>query len=356
MNPYTRPIDPHVHLRGSEYKTDFLRIGLQHAADCELSCVLEQPNPVPQLISPLVIARRNHLAEEIMVDEDISGLEHHCHIGLTTRPAQVEMALKAAKNREHGIRAAKAFWVHSTGDMGLLDPEYQKKVWEIAVAVGYDGPLIQHCEDEAHFTGDFIVSHPITHSIRQNTTSEYYQVARQLTNAAAAGFRGTFYVAHVSSPATVGFIKEFRSSHPEMKIVMEACWHHFLLNTDDYKTHGNNVKMNPPLREPALQERMLEHVLRGDIQILATDHAPHEPKDLAKPASGIPGIPFWPKGIEILRRHGISETLLYEITFGNAKQVFGLDCVPKKTVATYDPSMWEPYSFNPYSRIDGTLS
>ncbi len=355
MNPYSRPIDPHVHLRGSEYKTDFLGIGLKHAAASGLCCVMEQPNPVPQLISPEVIERRNALARSILDGEGVKNFDHHCHIGLTTQPGQVEMAFRTAQRGQHGVRAVKAFWVHSTGDMGLLDPGYQKEVWKIAAQVGYTGPLIQHCEDESYFLYEFKPNIPISHTQRQSAVAEYYQVARQLDNAAKAGFRGTFYIAHVTTPNTVEYVKGFREAHPEIKIVLEACWHHLLLNTDDYLIHGNNVKMNPPLRPPSMQERLLEHLLRGNIDIVATDHAPHEPKDKLKPASGVPGIPFWPKGIEILRRLGMSEELLHAVTFANARRVFGLDCAEEKTTAEYDPSFWEPYSFNPFSRVDGTL-
>jgi dihydroorotase len=356
MTPYTCPIDPHVHLRGQEYQQEFLRLGLVHARAAGLCCVMEQPNPVPQLINHDAIERRNFQVMGILKDESIR-VEHHCHIGLTTSPGQVEMAMRTAQARAFGVHAVKTFWVHSTGDMGLLDPEYQKKVWQIAARVGYTGPVIQHCEDEKEFAGEFDPAEPISHTFRQSAVAEYAQVERQLRNAYDAGFAGTFYIAHVTNPNVVDLVEAFQRLYTDakMKIVMEACWHHLLLNTDDYEIHGNNVKMNPPLRPPPLQERLLKYLLEGRIQIVATDHAPHAPKDPVKPASGIPGIPFWPKGIEILRRHGISEPLLHDLTFANAKAVFGLDCESLLTKREYNPELWQPYSFNPFARIDGTL-
>ena len=73
-----------------------------------------------------------------------------------------------------------------------------------------------------------------------------------------------------------------------------------------------------------MQEELLECALGGMFDVLGTDHAPHdvEKKDADNPPSGIPVLPFWPKGIQILRRASIKESLLEDMIFNNANRIW----------------------------------
>ena len=348
MVEYLAPIDPHVHLRGEEYPNhNFFGLGFRNAQSVGLAAVLEQPNPKPWLIDSKTISERLIRAK---LDTKI---RYGIHIGLTNDLNQVENALEYVMDNNCGVVSDKVFYVHSTGNMGILDPDVQKKIWEIKTRLGYKGISIGHFEDENWFLSKFDPLHPVSHSKRQDPTAEINQVEAQIKNAYNFGFQGTFYIAHVSNPETVEFIERTRSKLP-FDIVIEATFHHMFLNTLDYETHGNRVKVNPPLRNPGMQEKVLEYVLSGKIDIIGTDHAPHpiERKDSNEPPSGIPALPFWPRGIELLREDGIDELLLEDIIFNNANRVFKLNIKPRYVDVTYNPGLWGAYGYNPFLRVD----
>ncbi|MEK6953140.1 MAG: hypothetical protein AABX29_09075 [Nanoarchaeota archaeon] len=347
MAKYIRPIDPHVHLRGEEYQTNYLELGFGDARAVGLIGLLEQPNPKPQLTRIDKVMTRLHNAKRYS-----NGVYHGIHMGLTTDLNQVGHALSCVVSEE-GIIADKTFYVHSTGDMGILDPELQRRIWIMKGKLNYTGVSIGHFEDESEFGLIRFYPHkPMTHTVRQTAKAELVQVQKQIRNAFDANFNGVFYVAHVSNPDTVDYIEAERKRLP-FEVVLEVTFHHMFLNTDDYKIHGNRVKMNPPLRSPIMQGALLGRVLDGKLQIIGTDHAPHpyELKTGNTPPSGIPTLPFWPRGIQLLRDNGINESLLENMIFNNANRIFKLN-LPKELVdIEYDESLWQVYGYNPFSRL-----
>jgi dihydroorotase len=165
------------------------------------------------------------------------------------------------------------------------------------------------------------------------------------------------YICHVSSPLTVKLVEDARrNGGVDFEIILEVTWHHLLLNVTDYAEHQHRVKMNPPLRAKSSQQELFNMLLEDRLDIIATDHAPHpldRKDDFESPASGIPAIPFWPKGIAILRKHRVSDERIAWWTFHNANHLFDLDCEEQEFDARYDPGLWEKYGYNPFARVDG---
>lgn len=349
---YLSPIDPHVHLRGTEYSTapaeNFTVKAIEDAKAVGLRAILEMPNPVPWLTDIGGCALRKVDIYNLKHAMGADDIYHGINIGMTNDLKLCEETLARIQH------ADKIFYTHSTGNMGILDPEIQRRIWQIKGKMGYDKVSIGHFEDEKVYTGGFDPRDPASHSRNQNSNAELFQIMTQIGYAVDAGFKGIFYVAHTSNPKSVDFLIEARNKVP-FRIVIETTWHHMLLNTQDYKIHGNRVKMNPPLRSEMEQQLILDHVLRGHIDIIGTDHAPHsleKKDDLQKPASGIPGILFWPAGIEILTRYGMSRARIDDMIFHNANKVFGLGLTPREVNIDYNPILWRKYGFNPFSRYD----
>jgi len=71
---------------------------------------------------------------------------------------------------------------------------------------------------------------------------------------------------------------------------------------------------------------MLKSLFEGNIDWIETDHAPHTKQDkLTNYASGIPGLPFYPKFIDYLMDNGMDESLIQKITHTNILEAFGMD-------------------------------
>ena len=352
---YLRPIDPHVHLRGEEYaEHDFLGMAIDDANAVGLKAFIEMPNCTPNLTTMELMQERSIHAAKRISERDLDGwgLEWGCHVGLTDDAEQVHQALLLTE-RNRTIHADKTFYCHSTGRMGIIDPEIQEKLWRLKGEMNYKGVSIGHFEAEDFYVDCFDPANPASHSEAQPEAAELEQVHRQLLLAQKYGFEGTFYIAHVSSPETVRLVHTIRETVP-FKIILEATFHHILLNVEDYRSMGNLVKMNPPLRSKESQREMLQYVVSGYIDILGTDHAPHthEAKSSNKPPSGIPALPFWPKGIEILKTNGIQQDILDRITFGTANELFGLYLEPEEVDIVYDPGRWKRYGYNPFENVE----
>ena len=201
----------------------------------------------------------------------------------------------------------------------------------------------------------FDPSKPESHSLYQNPEAEVDEFERQFRNAYDSGYKGDFIVDHTSNYQTIDQgDKLIQQLKPDFRVYYETSFHHMFLNADeDYPIHGNDVKMNPPLRPKWMQERLLERVIAGKTHIIGTDHAPHtleKKRHPENPASGIPAIAFWPKGIELLRREGIDEKQLEQIIFWNPNNIYRMNLVPRIVEVEHDPELWKAYGIAPFSR------
>lgn len=99
-------------------------------------------------------------------------------------------------------------------------------------------------------------------------------------------------IQHISTKEAVELIRQIkkRSSH----IFAEAAPHHFTLTQDAVIEHGAMAKMNPPLREEADRQAIIEGLKDGTIDMIATDHAPHSAEEksraITEAPSGIIGL------------------------------------------------------------------
>lgn len=355
------PIDGHVHLRWDEYKNvqpSFAQRAFEDAREVGLCALVEEPNTEPFLKDRFSVYRR---IDE--VDRIKGNIFHGIAVAITPNYDQREEALQLVLENNRTV-SGKTFLAKSTrsGGIEISDEADQMSAWRHVVERFPKGFVWEfHCEDESLFNESYDSTNPVTHSIRQCSEAEVVQAERQFRFAYDFGFEGNIVIKHTSNPDTIdvlnGSIKRY---NPEFRVFYEATPHHLLLNWEDYEIHGNRVKMNPPLRKRAMQEKLLDYALRGEIHLIGTDHAPHpiEHKDGGSYKSGIPGILIWPKVIEILRKSGIKEHELKRATFDNANELyFEGRLKPNVVQAEYNPFRWvERYGFNPFSRIDGSFS
>lgn len=119
--------------------------------------------------------------------------------------------------------------------------------------------------------------------------SEWGPIVRDIELCRETGCR--YHVCHVSCRESVEAIRKAKAEGVD--ITCETGPHYLLLNQDDLKDEGR-FKMNPPLRNPEDQAALLEGLLDGTIDCIATDHAPHSEEEksrgLRASAMGIVGI------------------------------------------------------------------
>jgi dihydroorotase len=85
--------------------------------------------------------------------------------------------------------------------------------------------------------------------------------------------RAHLHVAHTSTAAAIAAVRQARRNG--LRVTCEVAPHHFLLTEEHVGFYNTNYKMNPPLRSAADRDAMIEAILDGVVDAIATDHAPH---------------------------------------------------------------------------------
>jgi dihydroorotase len=154
----------------------------------------------------------------------------------------------------------------------VMNARVMRRAMEFANSFGI--PVIDHCED-LHLSagGDMHEGLPsVRHGLRGIPgCSEDVMVARDILLSEVTGAR--YHVAHISSHHSVEMVRFAKSRG--LKVTAEVTPHHFALADRDMPPYDSNYKMKPPLRGVCDVAAVIEGVVNGAIDAIATDHAPH---------------------------------------------------------------------------------
>ena len=152
--------------------------------------------------------------------------------------------------------------------------------------------LVAHCEDNSLLRGGYIHdgAYAKAHGHRGICSeSEWGPIARDVQLAKETGC--AYHVCHVSTKESVEVIRKAKAEGVD--VTCETAPHYILMSENDLQENGR-FKMNPPLRSEEDRKAILEGILDGTIDMIATDHAPHSAEEksrgLEKSAMGVVGI------------------------------------------------------------------
>lgn len=315
-------IDPHVHLRDWNQKDkETLSHGLMVAKKAGFSHVFDMPNTNPALTNRDAIIER--LADAGDVVRKIKGMHYHLYAGLTGDMDQVKAMVDVYNELFPLVVGLKLFAGHSTGNMGILDEETQRKIFSTLSSCGYKGVLAVHSEKESYMKPELYEKGKWeTLSLARPKEAEIESVRDMIDFARGEGFEGTLHIAHIS---TRGAIELVKANRDKLKITMGATPHHAMYSTEDAREYSRFLKMNPPLRDKEDRDYLFDAIVNGDIDWIESDHAPHTLLDKENGASGIPGFAGMLTIANKLRKAGVSEERLSELFGRNAILAFGLD-------------------------------
>lgn len=312
-------IDAHVHLRDwGQREKETLAHGFAVAKMCGIEEFFDMPNTVPPLTSEKEILRR-------LDDAKAAGLDgsYHLYAGLTDDRQQIASMVSLTRKLKGQVIGLKLFAGHSTGNMGLVAEEQQRRVYEELVASQYEGVVAVHCEKETLLLPELEdPSDFSTHSLARPPKAEVQSVADQLAFSRDAHFKGTLHICHLSSPEALAHIEE--AKRMGQKVTCAVTPHHVLLSSENAKDQTLYAKMNPPLRSEAERRELFSALLSGRIDWIETDHAPHTLQDKRNGACGIPGFSGLLLLVKVLVDNGCPASLLKLLLGGRVRQVFGL--------------------------------
>lgn len=255
-------IDVHVHLRepGQEYK-ETIRTGTMAAAAGGFTAVACMANTAPVNDSRSVT---EHIVKE-------AALWKHARVypvGAVSRGLEGEELAEIADMVDAGIVAI------SDDGLPVFDSDLMRRA--LQYAQHFDIPLVQHAQDLVLTRGG--VMHEGEWSTKLGLpgmagAGEDVMVARDLLLLEDVG--GHYHLQHLSTARSLELIRSAKKKG--LGVTCEVTPHHLLLTDEEVAKSGfsTNTKMNPPLRSESDREAMIEGLLDGTIDLIASDHAPH---------------------------------------------------------------------------------
>ncbi|MDA0659126.1 MAG: dihydroorotase [Planctomycetota bacterium] len=267
-------IDDQVHFRepGAVHKED-LRTATRACAKGGVTTFFDMPNTQPTTTTQEALQQKLALAAQK------SLVNYGFYLGATEHNVQ-------ELRRGHRTPGIKIFIGSSTGDL-LVDG--QEALEQIFCETSL--PICAHCEDETTIRenrarwGD-------GSDVSQHSRIRDHRAALVATNRAmdlAMRHRHRFHVLHVSTAAEIPVLASCRPY-----VTAEACPHHLFFTVDDYQRLGTRVQMNPSVKTHEDGMALWQALHNLDIQVIATDHAPHTLEEKARPypnsPSGLPAV------------------------------------------------------------------
>ena len=270
--------DVHVHFRepGFSYK-ETIRTGALAGAHGGYTGVATMPNldPVPDTPETLAL-------EQALIDRDacIDVLPY----------AAITMGQKGGEVVDMEALADKVFAFSDDGH-GVQDGDKMREGMQAAAKAGKI--IAAHCEVNSLLHGGYI--HDGTYAKEHGhrgicSESEWGEIQRDAELAKETGC--AFHVCHISTKESVDIIRKAKADGVDITCETGP---HYLVMDDSMLQEEGRFKMNPPIRDKSDRDALIEGLLDGTIDMIATDHAPHSAEEKSR---GLEKSPFGITGLE----------------------------------------------------------
>ena len=306
-------VDVHVHFRepGFSYK-ETIETGSKAAARGGYTAVCTMPNlkPVPDSVE--------HLKEQLDIIHKDAVIKVYPYGSITVGQMGEEMS-----DLESMAKDVIAF---SDDGRGVQSREMMKEAMLRSKALGK--MIVAHCEDNSLLRGGYI--HDGEYAKAHNhrgicSESEYGPIIRDIELVEETGC--SYHVCHVSAKESIDAIRQAKKRGVD--ITCETGPHYLVLDDSCLQEDGR-FKMNPPLRDKSDRQALIEGILDGTVDVIATDHAPHSAEEKSK---GLEGSAMGITGIEtafpilytkLVKTGVITLQKLVELLNTNARKRFGI--------------------------------
>ena len=278
-NKYIFPglADVHVHLRepGFSYK-ETVKSGTEAGAAGGYTALCTMPN-----LNPTPDSVENLKAQLDIIERDASVAVLPFGTITVGEKGEVLSDMEGISDKVCGF---------SDDGRGVQDEKMMISAMENAARLGKI--ISAHCEDNSLLNGGYIHDGEYAKAHGHKgicSESEWGPIARDIELVKRTGC--AYHVCHISTKESVDIIR--RAKADGVNITCETGPHYLTLCDEDLLEHGR-FKMNPPLRSRADMEALIEGIVDGTIDMIATDHAPHSASEksrgLEKSAMGVVGL------------------------------------------------------------------
>lgn len=271
--------DMHVHFRdpGYTYK-ETLQSGIESAANGGFTAVLCMPNTNPPIDNVQAVEYLKKASFGKVVDVFTS--------------AAITQSLKGEKITNYYSLAESGVLMFTDDGNTVMNSEVMRRAFDYAST--NDLLLAQHCED-INLTKGFLANEGIFSS--KLGIKGYPSVAEEIIlirDILLANYCGNrrYHAQHISTKNSVEIVRRAKKSG--QRVSCEVTPHHLCLTEELIETFDSNFKMNPPLRTKEDVEAILQGLVDGVIDCIASDHAPHslfeKDVELEKAPNGVIGL------------------------------------------------------------------
>jgi len=275
-------IDDQVHFREpgltqkGEIKTESLA-----ALYGGITSTMDMPNVSPASTTLDLLEERFNLAAEK------SWTNYSFYLGAT--PGNID-EIKKANPRD--ICGLKIFMGSSTGDLLVNDDNALDLIFKESPIL-----IVTHCEDNKTIEDNLekITAlrkgklSPSDHALIRDDVACFISSEKAVN--LAKKYSADLHVLHLTTEKEIDLFEAKPTK--DKKITTEACIHHLVFTSDDYEEWGNFIKCNPSVKAPNNREALRNALKNNQIDIIATDHAPHTRAEKSLPYPEAPaGIPL----------------------------------------------------------------
>ena len=266
-------IDDQVHFRepGLTHKANIYTESKAAIAG-GITSYMEMPNTKPQVLT------QDLLEEKYQIASKKSLANYSFFMGVSN-----DNLNEVLKTNPKNVGGIKVFMGSSTGNMlvdnvAVLEKLFKKSPTIIAV----------HCEDEEIVKKNlnsaiekFGTNIPLTEHPKIRSEEACFK-SSSLAISLAKKHNTRLHVFHISTEKELSLFKNNTPLENKL-ITAEACIHHLYFDENDYKKKGSLIKWNPSVKKVSDKKALLKAVINDQIDVIATDHAPHTIDEKSKP-------------------------------------------------------------------------
>jgi len=226
---------------------------------------MEMPNTNPPVFT------QDLLEDKYTIGAQTSLANYSFFMGTSQDNLEEVLRTNEKKNEVCGI---KIFMGSSTGNLLVDNPIQLERIFE-----GAELLIATHCEEERIIKRNKAALEaikqelePSDHPIIRNEEACFESSFKAIQ--LAKKFDARLHILHISTAKELQLFSNLRPL-AEKRITAEVCVHHLHFTADDYASKGNLIKCNPAIKAPSNRTALWEGLLNNQLDIIATDHAPH---------------------------------------------------------------------------------
>lgn len=258
-------VDIHVHLRdpGQTHKED-ITSGCAAAAAGGVTSLVCMPNTLPTVDTPETVA---YIKEKAALT------------GIKVYPAAaITYGISGKGCCDYS--ALKNAGAAALSDDGRPVESDEMLTEALKEGVRLNLPVLCHCEDLKQAAGGKVHEGKISRALGvkgMSSASEYEDIDRTIR--LAEQVNAPVHICHVSTAESLRIIREAKARG--VKVTCETAPHYFVYTHEKLLSRDADYRMNPPLREESDRKAVIQALIDGTIDAIATDHAPHSPEEKA---------------------------------------------------------------------------